>query len=129
MSRFYLQDTIKDEEFHEEEITISRSLVHINNRSLGCFALKAHRNGVYCFKLKTFKLQIRVSKVADVAGIYENSKNRRCKKRREHHNQGRAEALLPQGSQSTEGDAGPQTAYIFSHSRRRGDQLSVRLQG
>lgn len=123
MSRFYLQDTIKDEEFHEEEITISRSLVHINNRSLGCFALKAHCNGVYCFKLKTFKLQIRVSKVVDVAGIYETSK-----KRKEQHNEGRAEALLPQGSQSTGEDAGPQTAYIFSHSRTTGDQLSARLQ-
>lgn len=69
-SRFYLQDSIKDEELHEEEITISRSLVHIDNSSLGCLTLKAHSNGVYRFELKTFKLQIWVSKVVDVAGIY-----------------------------------------------------------
>lgn len=69
-SRFYLQDSIKDEELHEEEITISRSLVHIDNSSLGCLTLKAHSNGVYHFELKTFKLQIWVSKVVDVAGIY-----------------------------------------------------------
>lgn len=73
-SRFYLQDSIKDEELHEEEITISRSLVHIDNSSLGCLTLKAHSNGVYRFELKTFKLQIWVSKVVDVAGIYWTSR-------------------------------------------------------
>lgn len=82
-SRFYLQDSIKDEELHEEEITISRSLVHIDNSSLGCLTLKAQSNGVYRFELKTFKLQIWVSKVVDVAGIYWTSRKGNIRKWRE----------------------------------------------
>lgn len=118
-NRFYLQDSIKDEELHEEEITISRSLVHIDNSSLGCLTLKAHSNGVYRFELKTFKLQIWVSKVVDVAGIYWTSRQGNTKKwgellknrkKKKTHDENWAEALLPQGGQSTGEDAGPQTA-------------------
>lgn len=135
-SRFYLQDAVEDEEFHEEEIPVSWSLVHVDNGSLGGQTLKAHSHGVCGFQLKTFKLQIWVSKVVDVAGICEagNVENRgiiwtTVGKKKHTHNERGAQVLLGHGSQSTAEDAEPPTASMFSRSLSRDDQLSARLQG
>lgn len=68
---FYLQDSIQDEEFHEEKVTIRRSLVHIENCSVGCLSLKPHSNDVEQAEFNTFKLQIWIPKVLNVAWIYE----------------------------------------------------------
>lgn len=67
--RLYLQDSIQDEKFHEEEIPISRSLVNIKYSSLGRLSLKSHSDVVECFEVNTLKLQIWVPQVLDVAWI------------------------------------------------------------
>lgn len=55
---FYLQLAIQDEEFDEEEVTSSRSLVHIEESSLGCLSLETHCKVVDCAEVDPFKLQI-----------------------------------------------------------------------
>lgn len=55
---FYLQDSILDEEFHEEEITVSRFLVHVEYSSIGCLSLKSHSNIVERAEVDTPKLQV-----------------------------------------------------------------------
>lgn len=64
---FNLQESILDEEFHEEEITVSRSLVDIENSSLGCLSLKTHSNVVERAEANTSKFQVRIPKVLNVA--------------------------------------------------------------
>lgn len=66
---FYLQDSIQNEEFHEKEISVSRSLVNIKYSSLGHLCLKFHSNVVECFEVNTLKLQVWNPKVLYVGWI------------------------------------------------------------
>lgn len=74
--RLYLQESIYEEELHEE-VSVSGTLVHVQESSPGCCRLETHSDVVDGGQFHGRKLQIGISKVPDVAGTSEDREEMR----------------------------------------------------
>lgn len=74
----YLQESIYDEELHEE-MCIRGTLVHIQEGSPGRRGPKTHSNVVDGSQFHGSKVQIRIPKIPDVAGILGNTQGKKEK--------------------------------------------------